>query len=498
MSTVDAPAPAPKTPRTPGDEVEAFGYHQAFQRTIKSFSSFAIGFSFISITSGIFTTFAFLLATSGPRGIWMWIVASIGQLLVTLVYAQLAGRIPLAGQSYQWASRLSNPKTGWAFGWLSYAFLAIVVVAVNYGFISQAFMPLFDIAPSTATTQWLVVAAGVVEAGVIILSTRLTSSINSAAVVTEVVGIVGLTIVLLIAAAVSGKGSLSNLTSSGVIDSHSGYYAYNGPFMLALLLGAYTIVGFEAAANLAEETDEPRKVVPKAMIRATWASGLIGMFFLVALTVAMPDVKTISTSATPVTAIMAAQLGSVVERIFLIFAVVSLFANALIVMLSGSRMVYAMSRDRRFPGFQLFARVNKRTATPVWAPLLILAGLIVIVFAVGGNADALTTLFTAATILPAIIYLSTVILFLAVRHRLHDVPGVFSLGSWQVPVAVASIAWLLVELTALLLPSMFWDAVKVVGLFVVAGIVIFAGFLVFSRSSLEHEPGTDVLETSTL
>lgn len=488
MSSVDAPA-------SNRDEVEAFGYQQPFKRTIKSFSSFAIGFSFISITSGIFTTFGFLLATSGPRGIWMWVLASVGQLLVTLIYAQLAGRIPLAGQSYQWASRLANPKIGWAFGWLSYAFLAIVVVAVNYGFISQAFMPLFNIAPSTSTTQWLVAAAGVIEVSVIILSTKLTSSINSAAVVTEVVGILGLTIVLLVAAAISGKGSVHNLTSTGIINSHSGYYSYNGPFMLALLLGAYTLVGFEAAANLAEETDEPRKVVPKAMIRATWVSGLIGMLFLIALTVAMPNVKTISASATPVTAIMHAQLGSVVERIFLVFAVVSLFANALIVMLSGSRMVYAMSRDRRFPGFQLFSRVNDRTNTPVWAPLLILAGQLIIVFTVGGNPQSLTTLFTAGTILPALIYLATVLLFVAVRRHLHDVPGVFSLGRWQIPVAISAVVWLLFELTALVLPSMFWDAVKVVGLFVVAGIITFGGFMMFSRRSLEEEPGAEVLET---
>ena len=489
MSSVDAPA-------STSDEVEAFGYQQVFQRSIKSFSSFAIGFSFISITSGIFTTFAFLLATSGPRGIWMWIVASVGQLLVTLIYAQMAGRIPLAGQSYQWASRLSNPRIGWAFGWLSYAFLAIVVVAVNYGFISQAFMPLFNIAPSTSTTQWLVVIAGVIEAGVIILSTRLTSSINAAAVVTEVVGIVGLTIVLLVAAAISGKGSVHNLTSTGIINPHAGYYSYNGPFILALLLGAYTIVGFEAAANLSEETDEPRKVVPKAMIRATALSGIIGMFFLIALAVAMPSVKAISGSATPVTAIMNAQLGSVVERIFLVFAVVSLFANALIVMLSGSRMVFAMSRDRRFPGFQLFGRVNPRTRTPIWAPLLILAGQIVIVFVAGGNADSLATLFTAGTILPALIYLATVVLFMAVRNHLHDVPGVFGLGRWQVPVAVASIVWLLFELSVLLLPSMFWSSVKLVGVFLVAGIIIFGAFMVFSRSALEEEPGAEVLETA--
>jgi amino acid transporter len=74
-----------------------------------------------------------LLATSGPRGLWMWVPAAIGQLFITLIYAHFAARIPLAGYAYQWASRLAGPKVGWLFGWLTYAFLAVVVVATNYG-----------------------------------------------------------------------------------------------------------------------------------------------------------------------------------------------------------------------------------------------------------------------------------------------------------------------------------------------------------------------------
>src|SRR3984893_17966840 len=109
---------------TPSDTgVEQFGYKQQFDRTLKSFTSFAVGFSFISITSGIFTTFASMLAMSRPLGLCMWTPGSIGQLLITFIYAHFAARIPLAGFSYQWASRLAGPKVGWIFGWLSYAFL---------------------------------------------------------------------------------------------------------------------------------------------------------------------------------------------------------------------------------------------------------------------------------------------------------------------------------------------------------------------------------------
>jgi hypothetical protein len=62
---------------------------------------------------GIFATYDSVLATAGPVGIWLWAFAAVGQTLVALVVAQFAARIALSGSSYQWASRLANPKIGW-------------------------------------------------------------------------------------------------------------------------------------------------------------------------------------------------------------------------------------------------------------------------------------------------------------------------------------------------------------------------------------------------
>ena len=52
-------------------------------------------------------------------GIWLFPVVGVGQLLVALVHPQLSARIPLSGGTYAWASRLANPRVGWAFGWLA-------------------------------------------------------------------------------------------------------------------------------------------------------------------------------------------------------------------------------------------------------------------------------------------------------------------------------------------------------------------------------------------
>jgi amino acid transporter len=242
-------------------QLDRYGYRQQFVRSLRNFESFAVAFSFISITTGIFTTYGFALATGGPRSIWTWLIVVTGQALVALVYGALAARVPLSGYSYQWASRLANVHVGWWLGWMSFAFLTIVTVSVDYGLVQVAFQPLIGetYTPTSAALETLVVLA--LQAVLIIISTRATTRVNNTAVATEVIGIVGLTVLLIIVAAIRSKGHWANLTSTGVVPQ-AGYYAWLGPFMLATLLGAYTIVGFESASNLAEETIEPHRTIP--------------------------------------------------------------------------------------------------------------------------------------------------------------------------------------------------------------------------------------------
>jgi amino acid transporter len=315
-------------PGAEDETLESFGYRQQFVRSLRHFESFAVAFSFISITTGIFTTYGFALATGGTRAIWTWIIVVAGQSLVALVYGALSARVPLSGYSYQWASRLANVGVGWWFGWMSFAFLTIVTVSVDYGLVQVAFQPLIGetYTPTSAALETLVVLA--LQAVLIITSTRITTRVNNTAVATEIIGIVGLTILLLIVAAVRSMGHWSNLGATGAVP-HLGYYKWLGPFMLATLLGAYTIVGFESASNLAEETHEPHRVIPKAMIRAVLVSGGVGFAFLVVL--AFATNKAAYASAAPVASIVHDVLGGVVQKIFLVFVCVSIFACGMVI-----------------------------------------------------------------------------------------------------------------------------------------------------------------------
>ena len=166
--------------QSPDEECRDSGYEPELKRTLGPFQVFAISFAFISVAVGVFATYGDVLQNAGPVGIWLWVVAAVGQTLVALVVAQFAARIALSGSSYQWASRLANPKIGWLFGWLTFWFLAIGVVAMDNALASQALMPLLGMEPNEDTARLITVAILVIQAVLVIASTRLLGLITSA------------------------------------------------------------------------------------------------------------------------------------------------------------------------------------------------------------------------------------------------------------------------------------------------------------------------------
>lgn len=471
-----------------GDKsVESSGYQQELKRTLGSFQVFAISFAFISVAVGIFGTYDDLLTNGGPVAIWHWIVVAIGQTLIALVIAQFAARIPLSGSSYQWASRLANPKIGWGFGWLTFCYLVLGVAAVDFALVSQALMPLLGLESVESTARMITIVVMLVQAVLAIASTRIVSWINSAAVGVELTLIVVVTLALVIAVLVSSSGDVSNLTSRGVTVNDPDYFSIGGGLMLAMIMGLGTLVGFDAAANLAEEAKDPYRTVPRAIVGSVVAAGVLGLVFLIALTVAITDIPRISASASPVAAIMSDQLGPAMEKSLLLVITFAFFGAGLVTLTSGARTCFAMSRDKRFPAHQVMRRIHPRLQTPIPATILIVVLGILLMIALPG--DALIELITAGTILPAVIYGSTVILYLAVRGRLERKKGGFDLGRFELPVAIGALIWSMFALFVLVAPGGSGVSVLiVVGLLVVGGLY-FGYMLIFDRDALTTEPG---------
>jgi amino acid transporter len=469
------------------DECRDGGYEPELKRTLGSFQVFAVSFAFISVAVGIFGTYDDVLRNSGPVGIWLWPIVAMGQTLIALVIAQFAARIPLSGSSYQWASRLANPKIGWMFGWLSFSYLAIGVVTVDNALASTALMPLLGMEQDDGTARVITVVVVLIQAVLVIASTRLVGLITSGAVGLELIIVVVLTVALFVAVAVTGEGSVSNLASRGVAQGAPDYFAIGGGLMAAMIMGLATLVGFDSAANMAEEAKDPFRSVPRAIVGSVVAAAVLGMVFVIALTIAMDNIPNATATDSPVALVLHDQLGPVMERSLLVAIVFAFFGAGLVTLATCARMVFAMSRDARFPAHQLMRRVNPRTQTPIPATILIVVVGIALMAVLPG--DALLKLLTVGGLIGSVLYGAIIVLYLAVRKRLGTQEDAFDLGRFEMPVAIGALVWSAVVVFVLVSPHEALAAVFISVGILLAGGVYFAYLLISNREVLETEPG---------
>jgi amino acid transporter len=442
-----------------------FHYKQELKRTIKLFGSFAVAFSFISISTGIFTNYGFVLQTSGPVGVWNFPIVTLGQLLIALVFMELAGRIPLSGFAYQWIASLGIPWLSWLTGWLSLAFQIIVVPTVDSA-LAPIIAGLFHLPQEQSTYMWIVFVTLLLQMLINVYGVKLASMINNAAVFTEAIGIMGLTLVLLVAAFVKPHASPSILFSSGAAES----VGLLG-FAMSFLMGAYTLVGWESAANLSEETIDAGKTVPKAIFSSLATAGGMGTLFLIFVTLNIGDLAAITKSANPIPDILTSVLGPTVATLFLVLVIISIFACGLVIMASGSRMLYALSRDDMFFANRVFKKVSSHGVPSAAIVFIAVLGAIAEYFA-----DSLTLLVGATAVLPTLIYLATVAGYTSRRKRLQPAEGSFSLGKYAGVVSVAALLWCVGVIALLTIPSQFHTVTLWAGGILAVGIVLYLAF----------------------
>jgi len=98
-------------------DLEKFGYQQELNRGLGTFSSFAVAFSYISPSTGIFTLFFLGMSALGARLWWTWPTVALFQFIVALNFAEVTSHFPLAGSVFQWTKYLAGRGYAWITGW---------------------------------------------------------------------------------------------------------------------------------------------------------------------------------------------------------------------------------------------------------------------------------------------------------------------------------------------------------------------------------------------
>ncbi|MCW0215757.1 MAG: amino acid permease [Pseudonocardia sp.] len=472
---------------------EQFGYAAQFPKVLRRFALFAIAFSIVSITTGIIVNYSYGLTELGPATVWLWPVAAVGQFLVVLVLAELAGHFPLAGANYQWTARLVGTRFGYVVGSLGVVYGAVGLPGIALLGLAPLAATVFGLDPEdTRLCVFIAVLALVLAYLINIVRVQLAARVNNVAVFAEIIGTVVLSVIVFVAW-VRGGGDAPAPHGFGFLSTTNEGAAFPDALVGGALIGIFTLVGFEAAADMAEEAVDARRTVPRAMILSVVVSSLLGMLALVGFTLAIPDLGAIEASSVPLADIAAYWLGPVLTRVFLAVVVFSMLALVVVAAASNSRLIFAMARDGLLPFSGVLKRVNAGTRTPV--PALVASLLVCLLLLAYGtlDGDAFGVLVGATALVPYLVYLLTLGGYLARRRSIVDAgEGGFRLGVFAVPVAALALLWLVAVVAALTLPEAFRSADYVVlGALALAGIWYVA---VLRRKLRDGTAGLDLEE----
>jgi urea carboxylase system permease len=414
-------------------DLARFGYKQELKRSLGVFSSFAVAFSYISPSTGIFTLFALGLTTIGGVFIWSWPIVAFGQFMIALGFAELASHYPVAGSVFQWTKYLAGKTYSWFAGWI-YLFAGILTVTAVCVTLPLALIPAFNnmgwnLAQSHSNQRIMAVITLAVITVMNIFGVRLVAIVNNTGVLFEILGMVVFAFVLAL---------FHHHQSAGVIFHTGGTSLTTGTFLIAMFMSLFVIYGFDTAGTLAEETKNPRVEAPKAILGSIIGAFIIGGIFLYAMLLAIPNLKDGIKGGFGPAAIIDANFGNAFSTVFLLVVSAAIFVCCLSIQTSTIRLCFGMARDDRLPGSKALAKVNSELHTPIAACVAIgvLAFIPMIQYAGAG------IIAIAAT---GMIYLSYFIGNLALlRARLRGWPkskAPFSLGKWGLPVNLIGLAW---------------------------------------------------------
>ena len=431
---------APKTAALDSDaeQLKALGYSSHFERSLSQLQNFSLGFTYLSPVVGVYSLFAVAIAAGGPPMFWWYLLVGVGQMFVCLVFGELVSQFPISGGLYPWTRRLIGKRwawiTGWVYGWA--LFVSIAGVATG-GAPYLAQLLGFTVTPINTT---LIAIAMITVATLCNVSgTRLLAYVAMFGFICELVGAIAVGAYLIFMARHQSFSVL--FETFGLGQQHGGSYA--PAFLAAALAAMFCYYGFEACGDVAEETPDPSRSIPKAMRMTIYVGGAAAMLVCLALILAIPDMGAVLSGkdTDPVATILRSAMGEVGLRAVLAVVMVSFISCCLSLQAAASRLLYAYARDEMIIGSHLFSRISPHSKVPVAA--LLFAGLVPALIALCGLwlQDAIATIISFASIGIYLAFQMVVAAALIARIKGWVPSGPFTLRGFGLPVNVLGLAY---------------------------------------------------------
>ncbi|CAI8850657.1 Putrescine importer PuuP [Pseudomonas sp. IT-P258] len=326
------------------------------QRTLSLGSVVLFGIAYMTpiIVLGTFGILAQSTAGMVPAA---YLAALVAMFFTAMSYGRMASAFPVAGSAYSYVRKAISPKLGFIAGWavlLDYLFLPMAIWLIGAAYLNSAF---------PAVPQWIWVLAFIgITSAINIVGLKLANGINALLMLVQF-----LVLIAFVALCVHYVGG----DASTPLWSIKPFF--NGDMQMPLIMSGaaiacYSFLGFDAVSTLTEETRDPRRTIPRAIMLITLIGGLIFVGVSYFVQVAHPSFQfdSVDSAAYEIARNIG---GDLFVSIFLIGLIVGQFASGLSAQASGSRLLYAMGRDGVLPK-SFFGTLHERFGTPINSILL--------------------------------------------------------------------------------------------------------------------------------
>lgn len=424
----------PSGDQADSDDLASLGYRQRLHRGLGGFSSFAAGFSYISILTGMFQLFGLGYGFGGPLIFWAWLIVLAGQFCVALVFAELSARFPIAGSVYQWSKRVSGRGGAWMAGWTMLVGSLVSIAAVTMAFqvvLPQLWSGFQVFGNDTHNAVFLGTVCVALTTLINALGVKVMTKVNNVGVAAELLG-VAVVLVLLAVHAVRGPQVVATTQGAGPGTPGWDVLGYGAPLLMAAIMPAFVMFGFDTAGSLAEETRNPRKRTPVALLQALGAAGIAGALLLLFALMASRtlDLGSLGTAGLPY--VLETVLGSTVGKIVLLDVAIAVFICTLAIQTATIRIAFSMARDNKLPFGEKLAHVTEARQSPA-APALVSGLVAAAILVVNVGNPKIFSIVTSVAI--AIVYAAYLLVTMPVlRRRLGGWPhegrgsGLFTMG----------------------------------------------------------------------
>lgn len=418
-------------------------------RSLTLWNSLTIGFATVSPVAGLYAIIGVQTMVTGGGWFAALALCLVMQLLVATVYAELSSQIPIAGGAYKWARQLGGVTTG--------KYAGVIYVSSTIAMLT-----------TTAYTGgvWLAIFFGsgrgggvtlVIWGAVFLLVCMLLNLIHvnvlklviTLGVYAEIVGSFGVALLLFFFFRQHSFSELFEHLGTGTAPSQT------AAFLAALAISGWAFIGFDACSTIAEETHNPKRMVPRAIFMSLCMVGGVVLFNSAALTLSFNRDALVNASATsdPVTPVITSSFGAWAEAPFLAIVMIAFLACGASMVQYTSRIVYSMAREGNMP--MMFSRVTvSKIPRNAVVCVVLLAGL-GLLFGLNDGAVATVIAFGTGGLYAMFAMTTGVGLYTRLTGRWNPALGELKLGVWGLAINVAAFLWSLFEFVNIAWPRAY-------------------------------------------